>query len=167
MATPDKKEYLKAYYLANKEVIKARSRARHYNVRKLQIAAETPEERDERRRKARVATAKTKPWLTRRRRRPEAYLLNVARQRSRVRGTEFSITVADLKMPELCPLLGVKLDSYSDNIDVHPSIDRINPKLGYVPGNVWIISHRANRIKSNATADEILRIGHALKEAFP
>lgn len=35
------------------------------------------------------------------------------------------------------------------------SLDRIVPSLGYVPGNVAVISHRANRIKSDATADEL------------
>jgi hypothetical protein len=36
-----------------------------------------------------------------------------------------------------------------------PSIDRIRPELGYVPGNVRVISMRANQIKSNASADEL------------
>jgi hypothetical protein len=69
-------------------------------------------------------------------------------------------------MPTHCPLLGTLLDTYSESVDVHPSIDRINPALGYVPGNVWIISHRANRIKSDASFEELIKIGLRLKELF-
>lgn len=36
-----------------------------------------------------------------------------------------------------------------------PSLDRIIPTLGYVPGNVWVISHRANELKRDATLQEI------------
>jgi len=36
-----------------------------------------------------------------------------------------------------------------------PSVDRIRPELGYVPGNVAVISVKANFIKGNATAAEI------------
>lgn len=162
-----KQEYLKAYYIANREKIKARMRVYNAAAWKNRVANETQEEREIRLAKARATTANTKPWLTRRKRRPIAYLLNVARQRAKARGVEFCITETDLVMPENCPLLGVKLDSYADDVDVHPSIDRIDPKLGYVPGNVWVISHRANRIKSNASAEELIRIGEALRRAFP
>ena len=36
-----------------------------------------------------------------------------------------------------------------------PSLDRIIPELGYVEGNVVWLSHRANRIKSDASLAEI------------
>ena len=40
-------------------------------------------------------------------------------------------------------------------IDNSPNLDRIFPKKGYVPGNVRVISQRANRIKSDATVEEM------------
>jgi hypothetical protein len=46
--------------------------------------------------------------------------------------------------------------------DDSPSIDRIDPRLGYLPGNVWIICNRANRIKSDGTAREHLVIALAM-----
>ena len=164
--TDKKRAYLAAYYQANKEKIKARAKVYHQTRYKERWENATEEELAERRRKVNERTAKTKPWLTRRKRRPEAYLFNIAKQRSKKKNIEFSITVEDLKMPEVCPLLGIKLDSYSDDIDVHPSIDRIDSSKGYIKGNVWIISHKANRVKSDATADELIKIGMALKELF-
>lgn len=161
--TPSKKQYLTAYYQLNKDKLKEKARL-HYLKLKENWANATEDEKNVIRKKRREQAAKTKPWLTRRKRRPEAYLFNIAKQRSKRRGIEFTITVDDLKMPEFCPLLGVRLDSYADNVDLHPSIDRIDSAKGYIKGNVWIISHRANRVKSNASADEIIKIGSALKE---
>jgi hypothetical protein len=36
-----------------------------------------------------------------------------------------------------------------------PSIDRIDPARGYVKGNIWVISYRANVIKNDASHDEL------------
>jgi hypothetical protein len=44
-----------------------------------------------------------------------------------------------------------------------PSLDRIIPSKGYVPGNVVWISAYANLLKNTANADEILAVGHWLK----
>ena len=40
-----------------------------------------------------------------------------------------------------------------------PTIDRIDNAVGYVPGNVRIISQRANVLKSNGTDKELEAIG--------
>ena len=44
-----------------------------------------------------------------------------------------------------------------------PSIDKIIPEKGYVPGNVIIVSMKANMIKSFATPDEIIKVGKFYK----
>jgi hypothetical protein len=80
---------------------------------------------------------------------------NAARQR----GIEFSIGPDDLEWPTHCPVLGVELDwlagGHSPN---SPSFDRIDSTKGYIPGNVAIISWRANRIKNDGTAEEHRKI---------
>jgi hypothetical protein len=159
-----KKAYLAKYYQANKERIKERSRQYYREQYKIKWLNATEAEKAERRKKCNEQTSKTKPWLTRRKRRPAAYLYNVAKQRCKRTGTEFSITAEDIYVPDFCPLLGVKLDPYAESVDVHPSLDRINPKLGYIKGNVWVVSHRANRIKSDASSEELVKIGLRLKE---
>ena len=46
----------------------------------------------------------------------------------------------------------------SKNNHLTPSIDRIDPKKGYVKDNIIVVSMRANRIKSDATVDEIWKV---------
>lgn len=47
-----------------------------------------------------------------------------------------------------------------------PSIDRIDPTRGYVKGNIWIVCHRANAIKSNATHEELKLLTKAVGKAI-
>ena len=89
----------------------------------------------------------------------EGYLLTVARNRAKKGNIPFNITIEDIKISEFCPALGIKLDragaKWADNI---PTLDRINPEIGYVKGNVCVISKRANMLKSNGSAEELKRI---------
>lgn len=62
-------------------------------------------------------------------------------------------------MPDVCPVLGLPLRPTSGcSDDNSPTVDRLVPELGYVPGNVAVISHRANSIKHMGTAEEHRRI---------
>ena len=47
-----------------------------------------------------------------------------------------------------------------------PSVDRINPALGYTEDNVWVISFRANTIKQNASLIELERLLAALEAKY-
>ena len=85
---------------------------------------------------------------------PEKYLFSLVKRRSNSRHIECNISELDIVIPEYCPLLNIKLDLLGD-LDVHPSVDRIDPTKGYIKGNVMVISHRANRIKNNACAKEL------------
>lgn len=91
-------------------------------------------------------------------------MLAQARKRAKRRGLECSITLADIQIPTHCPVLGIELMKGMKRMhDASPSLDRINSKFGYVPGNVAVISNRANRIKNDATVDEIIRLGQWLQ----
>jgi len=83
-----------------------------------------------------------------------------AKNRARVKQLAFSIDKSDIYVPEVCPVLGVRLD-FGDKQGggpFSPSLDRLDPKKGYVKGNVHIISKRANAIKSDATLSEVLAV---------
>ena len=60
-----------------------------------------------------------------------------------------------LDFPKTCPVLGIPIHYGSDiRSDNSPSIDKFYPELGYVKGNVQIISWRANRFKSDGSPEE-------------
>lgn len=85
----------------------------------------------------------------------EGLMLHKAKRRALDLGVPFNITRADIQIPDTCPILGIRLAA-GDGVsrDSSPSLDRIIPEMGYVPGNVAVISQRANQIKNSGTADE-------------
>ena len=89
---------------------------------------------------------------------PERHMHRVARHRAETRGLEFNIEVSDIIITDTCPLLGVPMSLYSEDKDYRPSLDRIDSAKGYIKGNIHVICYRANRLKNNATPDEILTL---------
>lgn len=88
-----------------------------------------------------------------------ALWLNNIKFRAKKKGIPFNITLDDLVFPETCPVLGIPLRARSGSFhDNSPSIDRNVPELGYVKGNVSIMSYRANRLKMHATLDELRKL---------
>lgn len=142
------REACQKYARENKE--KDRERKRRYRL-------ENPDKIRERNR--RWALDNPKKVLERNRRwaesHPENRLYSSAKCRAKQSGIYFSITPEDIVIPELCPILGLRLERGRGKLhDASPSIDRINTKIGYVPGNVMVISHKANRVKSDLTLEE-------------
>jgi len=90
---------------------------------------------------------------------PRRKLLWPATKRAKEQGIPCTITVEDIVIPELCPLLGIPLErgqGVAGAIAASPSLDRMNPELGYVPGNVAVISRKANLMKNDASSEELL-----------
>ncbi len=84
-----------------------------------------------------------------------------AKKRAWIKGIPFSLVMSDMpEIPEVCPILSIKLkeNCIAGPDDCSPSLDRIIPELGYVAGNVRVISNRANRIRSDANAHELMLI---------
>ena len=87
--------------------------------------------------------------------RPVDYLYYRAKDRANTLNLPFTITKDDIVIPEFCPVLGLKMSfSGMKERSTSPSLDKIIPELGYVPGNIAIISHRANLLKNNGTFEE-------------
>lgn len=86
-------------------------------------------------------------------------ILSRVKSRAKTSGIPFDLTVDDIVVPEKCPVLGLTLrEQVGEGSGFHnasPSLDRIIPALGYVRGNVRVISARANLLKNNATSAEL------------
>jgi hypothetical protein len=84
-------------------------------------------------------------------------LWSSAKRRANKRGTPFTITVEDVRAAwpsdGLCPVLGTafKMGRGGGPEPLSPSLDAFVPILGYVPGNIRVISFRANHLKSDVT----------------
>ncbi len=80
-----------------------------------------------------------------------------AKTRCEKTGVPFNIKVTDIPViPEYCPIFTwIKLaHSTTGATPSSPTLDRIIPELGYVVGNIEIISHKANTIKSYGSSEE-------------
>ena len=102
------------------------------------------------------STLTARQWRTKN---PSRYLYNQAKHRSRKRNIFFDLTPEDIVIPEYCPVLGIPLmmgkGIKSGPTHNSPSIDRIDPKKGYTPDNIRVISWRANSLKSDGTLKEL------------
>ena len=91
-------------------------------------------------------------------------MLSSARSRAKLKNLDFNINLSDIDLPEVCPLLGIPLSINASNKDFAYSLDRIDSSKGYVKGNVWVISDRANRLKNNSTVEELEMLVSNLKK---
>ena len=164
MALSDKqREYQRIYYLKNREKRLAasgeRQRAlkeqkREYDAKRRKLKGDELREYDKARSKLHGARLRQ--------------MVGRARKRAAAKGTPFSLTTNDISIPEFCPALGIKLDWHDrqGGGDNSPSLDRLVPELGYVPGNVMVISSKANRIKTNATPKEVARVAEFMASSL-
>ena len=88
---------------------------------------------------------------------PRYKLYHNAKHRAKKKGILFTITMEDITIPEVCPLLGIAIDCYTgDRKSPHnPSLDQIVPGRGYTLENIQVISSRANWLKADATLNEL------------
>ena len=121
--------------------------------------------------KVKAATA-NKEWRTKnadklyeqrqalRHNRPAYVALIRCRKAAKQQGLAFDLEESDIVVPTHCPVFGTPfVITTGKRTDATPSVDRIIPALGYVKGNVIVVSWRANRIKNDATPAELTQLG--------
>ena len=81
-----------------------------------------------------------------------------AQQRAGDGGLDFTITPDNIFVPQRCPVFGTMLEVGGECKDNSPSLDRIDNTKGYVPGNVVVVSYKANRLKNNASLEELKQL---------
>jgi hypothetical protein len=93
-------------------------------------------------------------------------MLRAARRRATVRGLPFHLSRSDIVIPKYCPVLGIPLARSSGQrgpSDNSPTLDRLDNDRGYIPGNIVIMSYRANRAKSDLTSYDLFRVARWMR----
>ena len=95
-------------------------------------------------------------------------MFRAAKQRSRMDKLPFNLELSDIVIPEICPILAIPLmiSSTGRAMDNSPSLDKIIPELGYVKGNIQVISKKANTMKSNASEHELIAFAGWVAETY-
>ncbi len=95
----------------------------------------------------------------------EYKMLARAKSRAKKNNLPFNLELGDIVIPDICPLLGIKIKSTEvRNSPNNPSLDKIIPEKGYIKGNIWIISNRANTLKNDASLQELELLVENLKK---
>jgi hypothetical protein len=136
-------EYNKKYYAKNKEHIKQK-------VRDWQ--------------QANKEYCKTQK-LKKRESSPEESSYRTCQARAKRFNIPFNLELSDIVVPDICPYLGIPLTFVQGHghLPSNFSIDRIIPELGYVKGNIRVISRLANQMKSSATIGQLLAFAEGVK----
>lgn len=84
------------------------------------------------------------------------------KHRAKKMNIPFNIELEDIVIPKYCPILEIELSltPYGERKGFQmnsASIDKIDPNLGYIKGNIQIISMKANAMKYSATEDELIK----------
>ena len=84
--------------------------------------------------------------------------LSSIKKRAKQKKLDFDLEVEDI-LGTTCPIFGVELKRGSKQgpSDFAPSVDRIDNSKGYVKGNVQVLSNLANKMKANATPEQLLQ----------
>ena len=89
-------------------------------------------------------------------------LLSNLKASAKKRNIIFDLTTADIDdigIPITCPVLGIPIYfNRGKACDNSISIDRIDSTKGYTKENIVIVSNRVNKLKSNASLEEMQNI---------
>lgn len=91
--------------------------------------------------------------------RPKLRMFTLAKHRAKRDGIPFDLTMEDFEIPTHCPVFGFPLvhgrGGMGRNRPDSPTLDKIIPALGYIKGNVAVISNKANRMKNDGTSADL------------
>lgn len=85
---------------------------------------------------------------------PLRYVFKGRKSKAKEAGIEFTIEYSDLVQSDVCPILETPFERHTWSA---ASIDRIDNNKGYIPGNIQIVSRKANVMKNSASPEEMLK----------
>lgn len=94
-------------------------------------------------------------------------MLMNSKARARANGWKHTLTLEDIKIPKVCPLLKVPFEiGVVGNYPFTPTLDRIDSTLGYTKENIKVVTMLANRIKSNATKEQLIEFSKNIQSYY-
>lgn len=151
------------YRAEHRDELLPKQRAKHYanreenNATRKQHYYEHREENRPVRARKLHQTRQSAPWK---------FALNSARRRAKKKGVPFDLTAPFLEgiWTGRCAVsgLGFRVGKGSGPSSRSPSLDRIDPKLGYVPGNVRFVLWAVNALKAEATDADMYEVAEAI-----
>jgi hypothetical protein len=95
-------------------------------------------------------------------------LYHSSKSRAKKRGLEHTITVDDVIIPAKCPILNIELDHSRNKGRRYngASLDRMDSSKGYIKGNVQVISDLANRMKQDASPEQLKAFSAWVNKTF-
>lgn len=86
-------------------------------------------------------------------------LLDKIKAQAKRKSVPFDLDVSDIIWVNVCPILNIELDYFAKGKKANTvSFDRKNPDKGYVAGDVFILSNKANSCKSDLNVEQIERL---------
>ncbi len=99
------------------------------------------------------------------RRKTAQFLARNSRARAKRAGIQHTIRWNDIVVPDRCPILDEEFwPVLGQQTPTSATIDRKDSKIGYVPGNIWVISLEANKAKGRLSLEQLERLVQLLKE---
>lgn len=147
---PDKLEEYRAKRRAYQKLVRER------NPKKSNASAKASYDRNkETRLESRRIKHEKFPWTT---------MIQTAKRTARKQNLPFDLDNDYLESifpkDNMCPVFGFEftISKQKESRDRSPSLDKIIPKLGYVKGNITIVSLKANRMKNNGTLEDLQKV---------
>lgn len=98
----------------------------------------------------------------------DSYILRGIKSRAKRMGLDFNLSLEDITGVRVCPILGIPLERGGlYDRDNSPSVDRLDTTKGYTKDNIQIISDKANRMKNDASPEELRKFAEWVLNTFP
>lgn len=98
----------------------------------------------------------------------ELRMYNTSKQRAKKRNINFTIIKEDIVIPKFCPLLGIPITNImgKGRQQTNASLDRLDNTKGYTKDNIQIISDLANRMKQDATPEQLITFAKNILQIY-
>lgn len=98
----------------------------------------------------------------------EVRLYHSCKANARKRNIPFQLQIEDIKIPKTCPYLGIPITNIygKGRQQTNASLDRIDSTKGYSSDNIQIISDLANRMKQEATPEQLLAFAKGILSIY-